>query len=308
MSRARLEQLKKQVAMAEPFKPKPPIQSQPSQPAKPTVSAVVTPSQPGCGGVAVQVGKEKRCLKAGEVFRDCAGCPEMVVVPAGDFVMGSPDDEEGREKKEGPQHKVSIAKPFAVSKFETTFAEWDACLSSGGCNYRPDDWGWGRGRRPVMMVSWDNIIMQYLPWLNRKASKPYRLLTEAEWEYAARAGTTTPFSTGMMIVPEQARLFGDMRRGKTIDVGSFKPNAFNLYDMHGNVAEWVQDCYQDNYAGAPVDGSAVTSGDCGNRVYRGGSWGSVAAEARAAYRNGGWFPKDMRSHQLGFRVARTLEP
>ena len=137
----------------------------------------------------------------------------MVVVPAGEFMMGSPAGEEGRSDDEGPQRKVTIAKPFAVGKFEVTFAEWDACVAAGGCKHKPDDQGWGRGKRPVINVSWDDITKEYLPWLSRKTGKTYRLLTEAEWEYAARAGTTTPFSTGQTITPEQANFNGNYTYG-----------------------------------------------------------------------------------------------
>jgi hypothetical protein len=173
----------------------------------------------------------------------------MVVVPAGSFTMGSPPSEEGRSDSEGPQHRVTIARPFAVGKFEVTFAEWDACVAAGGCSHRPGDQGWGRGNRPVIDVSWNDITQQYLPWLSRKTGKTYRLLSEAEWEYAARAGTTTAFSTGRTITPEQANFDGNytyggsakgVYRSKTVEVGSFPPNAFGLFDMHGNLWEWCR--------------------------------------------------------------------
>ena len=235
----------------------------------------------GCDGVEAQVGNDMRCLRPKDTFRDCLECPETVVLPAGSFIMGSPASEEARLDNEGPQHKITIARPFAVGRFEVTFDEWDACVFAGGCLHQPDDAGWGRGRRPVIDVSWDDITNEYLPWLSRKAGKTYRLLTEAEWEYAARAGTSTPFSTGWTITPDQANFHGfftygggarGVDRNQTLEVGSFEPNAFGLHDMHGNVFEWVQDCYEENYDGAPVDGSAVTTGDCTYRVQRGGSW------------------------------------
>jgi formylglycine-generating enzyme required for sulfatase activity len=143
--------------------------------------------------------------KPGETFRDCPDCPEMVVVPAGSFMMGSPASEANRQGDEGPQRTVKIGKPFAVGKFEVTFDEWDACVADGGCTQKPGDEGWGRGRRPVIYVSWYDA-QEYTGWLSRKTGKSYRLLTEAEWEYAARAGTSTPFSTGATITPDQATL------------------------------------------------------------------------------------------------------
>ena len=253
-------------------------------------------------------------LPPGRVFRDCDVCPEMVVVPAGSFMMGSPPGEEGRADSEGPQRKVTIARPFAVGKFEVTFAEWDACVAAGGCKHNPGDQGWGRGKRPVIDVSWDDITKEYLPWLSRKTGKSYRLLSEAEWEYVARAGTTTPFSTGRTITPKQANFAGNytyggsakgVYRSKTIEVGSFPPNAFGLYDMHGNVWEWVQDCWNGSYTGAPSDGSAWTTGDCGRRVLRGGSWFLDPQVLRSASR-GRLTPDDRGNKGGGFRVGRTL--
>jgi formylglycine-generating enzyme required for sulfatase activity len=225
------------------------------------------------------------------VFRDCPECPEMVVVPAGSTRLAS-----GRN--------VTIATPFAVGKFEVTFAEWDACVAQGGCSHRPDDGGWGRGRQPVMNVSWDHA-QQYVAWLSRKTGKSYRLLSEAEWEYAAQAGTgreaeATPGAG-------QANCYGCGSRWdnkQTAPVGSFAANAFGLHDMLGNVWEWTADCWNDNHAGAAADGSARLSGDCSLRVLRGGSWGIIPAGSRSAIR--GRFPTDIRGVSLGFRVARTL--
>ena len=208
---------------------------------------------------------------------------------------------------------MAIAKAFAVGKFEVTFAEWDACVAAGGCKHKPEDRGWGRGKRPVINVSWDDITKDYLPWLSRKTGKSYRLLTEAEWEYAARAGTTTPFSTGRTITTEQANFDGDSTYGgsakgvyrqKTVEVGTFPANTFGLHDMHGNVWEWVADCYKDSYAGAPADGSAVTSGDCGSGVLRGGCWVDIPRYLRSAGRDRD--TSGSRYFIYGFRVARTL--
>jgi formylglycine-generating enzyme required for sulfatase activity len=250
---------------------------------------------------------------SGESFRDCDVCPEMVVVPAGSFTMGSPPTEKKRFDGEGPQHRVTFPRAFAVGKFEVTFDEWDACVDAGGCRHRPGDEGWGRGRRPVINVSWDDITKEYLPWLSGKTGKTYRLLTEAEWEYAARAGTITPFSTGRTITTAQANFHSDytygggakgIYRGKTVEVGSFQPNAFGLYDLHGNVWEWVQDCWNDSYRGAPTDGSVWRTGDCSRRVLRGGSWGLFPWYLRSALRY--VFSTVFRYYDFGFRVGRTL--
>ena len=211
--------------------------------------------------------------EAGAVFRDCPECPEMVVVPAGEFMMGSPPSEEGRGDDEGPVHRVTIAEPFAVGKYEVTFDEWDACVSGGGCGgHRPDSKD--RGRQPVAEVSWEDA-QAYVAWLSRKTGEAYRLLSEAEWEYAARAGTTTRYHWGDDIGRNRANCYDDSCGDSwdyTAPVGSFAANAFGLHDVHGNVWEWVEDCWNGNYAGAPSDGSAWESGNCDGRVLRGGSW------------------------------------
>jgi formylglycine-generating enzyme required for sulfatase activity len=282
-------------------------------------ATVVPPTPPRtserCDGIEFLIGEgERQCRSPGQAFKDCPECPEMVVVKAGEFMMGSPLSEADRSNDEGPQRKVTIAKPFAVGKFEVTFAEWDACIAAGGCKNRPLDRGWGRGRRPVINVSWHDA-KEYVSWLLTKTRKTYRLLSEAEWEYAARAGTTTEFSTGRTITTEQANFNGDytyggsakgVNRQKTIEVGSLnRPNAFGLHDMHGNAWEWVEDCYQNNYAGRPIDGSANSSTDCNSRVLRGGSALNIPQYTRSAYR-GRDAPYSLIGLQ-GFRVARTLE-
>ena len=214
-------------------------------------------------------------------------CPQMLVVPAGSFTMGSPENEPGRSSNEGPQHKVTIAQQFGVGQFELTFDEWDACVADGGCNgYRPSDQGWGRGQRPVINVLWDDA-KAYVAWLAKKTGKPYRLLTEAEYEYAARAGTTTAYPWGGAIGKNNANCDGCGSRWdnkQTAPVGSFAPNGFGLYDMVGNVWAWTEDCYHDSYIGAPTDGSAWTSGDCRRRIFRGGSWFRDSAQVLSAPR------------------------
>ena len=198
-------------------------------------------------------------------------------------------------------HEVTIGRSFAVSKFEVRFADWEACVASGGCasNKSPSDQGWGRGRRPVINVSW-NDAKEYVAWLTRKTGQPYRLLTEAEWEYVARAGTTTKYAFGDAITKQQAQ-FSD---SKTAEVGSFPANAWGLHDMHGNVWEWVEDCYQENYNGTLSDGAARLLPNCSLRVLRGGSWYGDPQFLRSANRYR-LLPDD-RYGIVGFRVARTL--
>jgi len=255
--------------------------------------------------------ERERALRQGDSFRECAkDCPEMVVVPAGEFTMGSPATDKGRYENERPQHSVAIPRPFTVSKFELTFADWDACVAVGGCPHegRAGDAGSGRGSQPVVYVSW-NDAQAYVAWLSRMTGKAYRLLTEAEWEYAARAGTATGYPWGDKIGKENANCDGCDSQGderQTAPVGSFAPNAFGLHDMDGNVWEWVEDCYHENYNAAPKDGSAWTEGgDCSRRVIRGGSWVNFPRNLRAAPRSG--FTSVDRDLYLGFRVGRTLD-
>jgi formylglycine-generating enzyme required for sulfatase activity len=246
-------------------------------------------------------------LKPREPFKDCAGCPEMVVVPAGSFMMGSPAGEHGRFDNEGPQRKIAIARPFAISRFEVTFAEWDACAAHGDCDPLVGDSSWGRGKQPLINVSWDDA-KRYVAWLSRVTGEPYRLPTEAEWEYAARAGTTTAFSWGDEIGKGNANCDGcgsHWDNHRTAPAGSFAPNAFGLHEVHGNVWEWVEDCYHENYIGAPADSAAWTTGDCSRRVARGGSWGNLPRFVRSADRVG--VATVSRLYGLGFRVVRTLD-
>ena len=288
------------------------------------LAAKMTPAQVAAAqarAAAWRPGGEASTAAEGGVFRDCDVCPEMVVVPAGSFMMGSPPSEEGRDDDEGPVHRVMIAEPFAVGKYEVTFEEWDACVSSGGCGgYRPDDGGWGRGGRPVIHVSWEDA-QAYVAWLSGKTGEAYRLLSESEWEYAARAGTTTRYHWGDDSSDQCDYANGSDRTAKrrqpdwTIadcddghyriaPVGSFKANAFGLHDMHGNVWEWAEDCWNDSYAGAPTDGSAWELGQCDRRVLRGGSWGGGPRGLRVALR--GWNGTGSRLSYVGFRVSRTL--
>ena len=233
----------------------------------------------------------------------------MVVLPAGRFRMGClSDDDDECDRDEKPVREVAIAS-FALSKHEVTFAQWDACVSGGGCGgHRPDDRGRGRAARPVVNVSWEDA-QSYVSWLSRETGETYRLPTEAEWEYAARAGTTTKYSWGNAIGVNRANCRGcgsQWDNSRTVPVGSFAANAWGLHDMHGNVWEWVQDCWNGNYAGAPMDGSAWLSGDCSERVVRGGSWLNFPGFLGAALRL--WYTTGNRNVDVGFRVARTLTP
>jgi len=257
----------------------------------------------------------KHPAPAGEkplVIKDCRDCPEMVAVPAGEFMMGSPQTELHRGAE--AQHTVTILRAFAVSRFEITTAEWDACLKDGGCGGDKPDAPWGRASRmPVVNVSWNNATA-YADWLSRKTGHRYRLLSEAEWEYAARGGSKDAFAFGPKLSAGQANFDASSKtelnpkgpmRGMAVAVGSFKPNAFGLYDMHGNVWEWVEDCWNDEYGPAlPRDGQPALTGDCGGRILRGGSWEDGAADLRAAARVAS--AATDRSWSDGIRVAREL--
>jgi formylglycine-generating enzyme required for sulfatase activity len=284
-----------------------------------------------CSGIETRVANEYRCLKLREAFKDCPDCPEMVVVPGGNFVMGSPDSEPGREPTEGPQRTVRIGKPFAVGRLAVTRGQFTAFVSGtghnadGGC-YASTAVGWKRLRsrswrspgllqddaHPVVCVSWEDATM-FVEWLSRKTGRLYRLLSEAEREYVARAGTTTPFWWGSTISPSLANYGGGQAYGSGSEGGmqpttsparGFGANPWGLYNVHGNVWEWVDDCWNDSYQGAPADGSAWTTGDCQRRVLRGGSWIDGPELLRAASRFK--YRSDYRDFDAGFRVARTL--
>lgn len=240
--------------------------------------------------------------------------PDILMVPieGGCFLMGSPPDEPERDADEGPQHQVCVPS-FEMAQHEITFADWDLCVLDQGCVHAPSDAGWGRAQHPVMNVSW-NDVQEYLRWLNRLTGQGYRLPTEAEWEFAARAGSMTPFSTGDCIDTTQANFDGTfayaqcplregVNLGRTTPVGSYPPNPWGLYDMLGNVNEITQDCWNEGYAGAPSDGSAWLEGQCGQRVMRGGSWYGYAGYLRAAFRCR--VAPTYRHRSIGFRIART---
>ena len=252
--------------------------------------------------------------RVGRRFKDCVDCPEMVVVPSGSFMMGSPSGEYSRDDDEGPRHWVTIDYPLAVGVYEVTFSEWQACVSDGGCGgYVPDDEGWGRGNRPVLNVSWHDA-QSYVRWLSSKTSHSYGLLSESEWEYVARAGTETRYSWGNEIGRNRANCDGCGSRwddNRTAPVGSFSANVWDVHDMHGNVWEWVEDCWNDRYFGAPADGSAWETGNCGLRVLRGGSWLNrpwyLRSASRAPDNADRWFGSVGNfSGGFGFRIVRRF--
>ena len=299
-------------------------------------------------------------LKAGKTFRDCKDCPEMIVIPGGSFMMGAADNEPGSYPEEKPQRKVSIKK-FACGKFDITKEQWTVFVketnrpATGGCSWSglPADtsakpWdpnpsaSWNHigfmqdSSHPVVCITWYDV-QDYVDWLSKKTGFTYRLLSEAEWEYAARAGTAAPFPWGLKASHEYANYgadsgytgiaFGRDKWISTSPVGSFPPNAFGLYDMLGNVNQYLEDCFAASYSGLPTDGSAYKvdaqlklTGDlatmngtssCAYRMVRGGNYGDPPSILRSAYRN--WAPgpgttlKTYSSAALGFRVAKTLQ-
>jgi formylglycine-generating enzyme required for sulfatase activity len=262
--------------------------------------------------------EHERALKPPERFKECDTCPEMVTVPAGTFVMGSPASEPGHEADEGPQQQVAFGHAFAVGRSAVTFDEWNACVAEGGCNaYRPGDYGWGGGKRPVINVSW-NDAQAYVTWLSKKTGAPYRLLSEAEREYVTRSCTSspcpsTPFWFGAEITPGRANY--DWRytyngsakaqpARRTVATDAAEPNPFGVLQVHGNVREWVEDCWNETLSGIPRDGTARTTGDCTTHVVRGGSWADEPKDLRSAKRN--WEVTEERRAEIGLRVARTL--
>jgi formylglycine-generating enzyme required for sulfatase activity/uncharacterized caspase-like protein len=256
-------------------------------------------------------------LKPSEHFKECDNCPEMVVVPGGSFMMGSPGNEPSRTADEGPQQPITFGHSFAVGRSAVTFAEWNTCVAEGGCNaYRPGDYSWGSGKRPVINVSWEDA-QAYVKWLSQKTGAPYRLLSEAEREYVTRGCTascpSTPFWFGAEISPDRANY--DWRYSyagsakaqpprRTVATDVAEPNPFGLFQVHGNVREWVEDCWNASLSGVPRNGAPRTTGDCASHVVRGGSWADEPKDLRSAKRT--WEMKTERRAEIGFRVARVL--
>jgi formylglycine-generating enzyme required for sulfatase activity len=287
-------------------------------------------AKPTCDGATVA----GQCIApgSGQSFRDCPACPEMVVVPKGTFLMGSPEDEPGRTAGE-TQVKVTITAAFAVGKFAVTVDEFEAFVKDfkkfkleAGCNvWTGSTWdmkadatfrnpGFTQsGRHPVTCVNWD-FAQAYVAWLSAKTGQTYRLLSESEREYVARAGTTTPFWWGKSITPGHGNYDGNFEyagggakgeyRQRTMPVDSFKPNPWGLYNVHGNVWEWTQDCWADDHSTNPGDGDAAAVGDCTKRVLRGGSWFNYPRALRSADRVRN--VSDFRNYNFGFRVARSV--
>ncbi len=231
-------------------------------------------------------------------FKDCTFCPPLVVVPKGEFTMGS--NEHPHEK---PAHKVTIPSPFAIGQYEVTIEEWDRCVDAGACHYRPEHNG--SPKQPVGNLSWDDATA-YVKWLSEKTGQIYRLPSEAEWEYAARAGTGKRFWWGDEAGSGKANCSdcGSGSNGQAAAVGTYKPNPFGLYDTAGNMAEWVQDCWNESYRGAPAGGSAWVKGDCSLRGLRGGSFGNKSTYIRSSARFR--YDSDIRYEANGFRVLREL--
>jgi formylglycine-generating enzyme required for sulfatase activity len=253
---------------------------------EPTTAPAAPPAAPAAPAITLPI-------------RDCPNCPELVLIPAGSMMMGSTDG----FAFETPVHEVNIAKAFYIGRREITFDEWDACHSEGGCQYRPGDRGQGRGMRPASDLDW-NDAKAYVAWMSRKTGKTYRLPTEAEWEYAARAGTKTTYYWGNALEKDRANCAGcnSQPLNQTVPTGTFPPNPFGLLDMAGNAAEWVEDCWEDNYKAAPKDGSAFTKPDCRERVLRGGSFNNDQRFVRTAARFK--YDFDVRYYTNGFRVVR----
>ena len=259
---------------------------------------------------------------SGRSFQDCTTCPELVVAPAGHFMMGAGPDIRENAPDEQPRHEVAFAAPFAVGRYAVTFAEWDAAqLDPDWVRIterplrKPDDRGWGRGHRPVIDVSWEDAEA-FAKWLAAKTGKRYELLSKSEREYVTRAGTTTLFWWGNEISPKQANYDSSglnpsdaaSNAQKTLPVDSFAPNPWGLYNVHGNVEDWVEDCYRPNYDAAPRDGTARPAADCppGDRVTRGGSWIADPSLLRASSRRR--VSEKTRSSFIGFRIVREVGP
>ncbi|EJM77361.1 dihydropyoverdine dehydrogenase [Pseudomonas sp. GM55] len=257
----------------------------------------------------------------GKVFKDCRHCPEMVVLPAGTFTMGTPEGEVGREPDEGPMHEVTFDKPFAMSRYQITAGEWVQYMKETGVTLPDGDTRPGRActngkpsypqgpRQPAVCMNFAEVTA-YVAWLSRKTGQHYHIVSEAQREYAARAGSTGPFPFPFdpgteYSIATHANTYGPTDGySHSSPVGSYPPNAFGMYDMHGNVYEWIADCYHPDYVGAPTDGSAWTEPDCDTLRTRGNDWGEAPVFSRSGNRND--IDPQTRGDWIGFRVVRTL--
>jgi formylglycine-generating enzyme required for sulfatase activity len=301
-------------ADAQPSAAAPPAAPKPLAPPAPIVIAALSRVVPPAASPAPDaLGSSVKS------FKDCDKCPEMTPIPKGSALIGSPPAEAARMADEPSPAEAIIPAPLAVGRYDVTFDEWDACVAEGGCNaWRPGDFSWGRGRQPAIFVSW-NDASAYVAWLAKKTGKPYRLLSETEWEYAARGCTTTacpnqPFWFGA-IAPELANYDSryayagspkGLARRRAVAADEGAPNPFGLINMLGNVRQWVADCWTAAPGPPPPGGGARLDGDCADRVTRGGSYDDKPQDLRAAAR--AWETIDTRSQKIGFRVARTLDP
>ena len=272
--------------------------SQAAPPPSGTVASAREPARPPAQA-ASSIAASSTAPSSARTVRDCEGCPELTLIPPGTFEMGANELYEF----EKPVHAVAIRNGFYMGLREVTFEEWDACVDQGGCTHRPNDRNLGRGKRPVTDVHW-NDANAYLAWLSTKTGRKYRLPSEAEWEYAARGGTATTYPWGATLVKERANCIGcnDPARRQAVEVGQYPANSFGLYDMAGNAAEWVGDCWSDSYRTTPRDGSAFTAPGCRERVLRGGSFNNDPRYLRSAARFK--YEADVRFYTNGFRVVR----
>ncbi len=283
------------------------------------MAALAPRSDPGADGR----GDKAQNLAPGRTFRHCQNCPEMIVLPTGTYQMGADPQDRQASSREKPRHNVTIGTPLAVGRSEVSFAQWEACVAQGGCrHYQPRDNGWGRDNHPVIYVSWRDATA-YVDWLQKKTGKPYRLLFEAEWEFAARA----PVSAGTRLasrhsvrLPRAPRADAQfvnfdgsttykkgragLYRGQTVTITQLKANRFGLYNMRGNVSEWVQDCWFDSHKGAPSFSAARDKNNCQSRVVRGGSWYDEQSALRFSARQSR--DANARLNIIGFRVALPL--
>jgi formylglycine-generating enzyme required for sulfatase activity len=248
--------------------------------------------------------QEEALIENHSPFTECRDCPEMVFVRGGVFHRGGPLIGSPDANRESPIMEVKIQKAFAVSVTEITFAQWDICADQGGCRANVLAGEWGRMNQPVIHISWGDA-QAYVRWISKLTGRRYRLLSEVEWEYAARGGKATSYSFEDRNINQYAWHAGNSE-GRPHQVGTLKPNPFGLKDMHGNVAEWVEDCFHENYKDAPLTEVAWTEGAfCNRRVVRGGNWLSDVKALRSASRD--WHPiDDDISDQIGFRVARNI--